>query len=136
MLFRTVVGSSMPGAYDRILTRMRGLVVAALLAGLLASLGPSSALAVTGDGAVVGPWSCGPDQQVGLTFHVTGTSGAYVDIDYFYYATWTTEWSADGAHLLPGYTFVSPPVASRTISKFYYHTAGNANLVSWTRSCD
>jgi hypothetical protein len=114
--------------------RLRRVALAAMIVGAVGAAGPSSAVAVTGQGGVTGPWSCGPDQTVSLTMRVTGTGNASVDLVVKY----VTGGGIEGFYeptLYPGYTTVRPPDVGRTIFWFVYQTYGNANLRSWVKNC-
>jgi hypothetical protein len=135
VLFRAVHISSTDVVDHRKFGRIRAYAASLLVAGLLAVSTATSALALTGEGIIIGPWSCGPDQQVGLTFYVTGTGGGYKAGVAYYYNDTHGNWWIVQRNLYAGYTYLSPPLASRTITKFEWSTYGNGNIRSWTKSC-
>jgi hypothetical protein len=135
MSFRLVPRSSTQGVDDRKLTRIRAFVVSALLAGVLLSLAPTSALAVTGNGVILGPWSCGPDQTISMATHVTGSAGSYVDLDPIRYTDFIGDPALWSIRIYPGWTTLHLPNVGRTINWFQYTTHGNAALVAWPKSC-
>ena len=137
MTLSTATGSTPQGGGKRRLTRLRTLAVSAALVGSLAALVPSSAVAVSGSGVILGPWSCGPDQTISMSFGVTGTgAAAKVILEPFRFTTKWSEPALDSIVLKPGHTNIQPAEIGRTINWFQYTTFGNAKLNSWTKNCN
>jgi len=114
--------------------QLRAIAASALVAASFVSMQAPSAMA-QGPYFVQGPWSCGPDQTISMTFHVTGSSGSVAVEPIFYSSVYgDVLWQYT---LHPGYYTKTPPNVLRTIYWFRWgNLDGNAAVTSWAKSCN
>jgi len=127
--------SAAPDSYSsradaRKFVRLRTLLAAGLLVGLLASVTAPS----VGARSIVGPWTCGPDSTISFSAYVTGPSGSYVGFDFKYIDKYggIRLW---GTTVNPGTRTINLPSAGRSIVTFTYWEYNHSVLRAWGTGC-